>query len=103
MIAAGSTGAVMGWFGKGFDDLHPLLRALHERDSELNGPVTLRFGRGMAGAFGRHMARKLGMPVAAGQHHMNVTIRHDARTLEWHRCFDGTHHLHSSFIPSGWS
>jgi hypothetical protein len=101
MIAAGSTGAVMGWFGKGFDDLHPLLRALHERDSELNGPVTLRFGRGMAGAFGRHMARKLGMPVAAGQHHMNVTIRHDARTLEWHRCFDGTHHLHSSFIPSG--
>ena len=101
MMAASDTSAVMTWFGAGFGELHPLLQALHGRDSELSGPVDLRFGRGMAGALGRHMAHKLGMPTASGQHHLNVKIRHGAGTLEWHRCFDGTHHLRSNFIPRG--
>lgn len=101
MTGASDSSAVMAWFGAGFGDLHPLLQALHVRDSELSGPVVLRFGRGVAGAFGRHMARKLGMPAASGQHQLNVKIRHDPMALEWHRCFDGTHHLRSNFIPQG--
>lgn len=100
-IAAGDANAVAAWFGARFDNLDPLLQALHRRDSELSGPVILRFGRGVAGAFGRHMALKLGMPVVSGEHHLNVKIHHDATTLNWHRCFDGTHHLRSSFIPQG--
>jgi hypothetical protein len=99
MTAVGDTNAVMAWFGAGFGNLHPLLQALHGQDSELSGPVVLRFGGGVAGAFGRHLARKLGIPETAGEHHLTVKIRHDTTTLEWHRCFDGTHHLRSSFIP----
>lgn len=96
-----STNAVTAWFGARFGDLHPLLQALHMRNSELSGPVVLHFGRGMAGAFGRRLARKLGMPDVAGSHHLTVRISHNASTLGWDRCFDGTHHLRSQFIPRG--
>lgn len=101
---AGTEGpdAVVEWFGAGFGELHPLLRALHAQDSELRGSVDLRFGESAAArAVGRHMARKLGIPDTAGQHRLTVSIRHDAKALQWDRCFDDTHRLRSTFIPNG--
>lgn len=101
-VGTEGTHAVVEWFGAGFGELHPRLQALHAQDSELRGSVDLRFGDGAAaGAFGRHMARKLGMPHVAGEHHLTVSIRHDANTLQWDRCFDDTHHLRSTFVPVG--
>jgi hypothetical protein len=102
--AVGTEGAhaVVDWFGAGFGELHSLLQALHAQDSKLSGTVDLHFGEGVAArAFGRHMARKLGMPDTAGQHRLTVTIRHDAKTLSWNRCFDDTHELRSTFLPVG--
>lgn len=101
MTGVGDGNAVTAWFGAGFADLHPLLQALHGRPSQLSGSVGLRFGKGLAGAFGRRLARRFGMPDVAGEHYLKVTIRHDEASLQWHRCFDGTHHLRSNFMPRG--
>ena len=93
--AADGENAVMKWFGEDFDRLHPLLQTLHRQDSALRGEVTLWFGVGRAGAMGRRLARHLGIPDVTGQHHLEVTIRHDATTMWWKRCFN-----HSLAVPS---
>jgi len=93
--------SVTAWFGEEFSRLHPLLQALHRDSGRLGGPVSLQFGRGLAGALGRHLVRKLGMPDVAGQHYLAVEIGHDATTLWWHRTFDRVHQLRSSFRPHG--
>jgi hypothetical protein len=87
--------AVTKWFGEDFGRLHPLLQTLHRRDSTLRGQVTLWFAQGRAGAMGRRLARHLGIPDVAGQHHFEVAIRHDATTMSWNRCFN-----HSQQMPS---
>lgn len=97
----GDANAVTDWFGDGFTRLHPLLQALHREGGRLGGPIQLKFGAGLAGAIGRRLARKMGIPAQPGAHHLDVDIGHDARALLWHRCFDATHELHSSFHPVG--
>lgn len=93
--------AVTAWFGDGFGRLHPLLQALHRDSGRLSGPIDLQFGRGLAGLVGRRIARRFGLPDAAGQHHLDVEIRHDAAALQWNRCFDRSQRLSSTFRPSG--
>lgn len=92
---------VVAWLGDAFDTLHPLLRELHRHGGLLEGEVTLRLGNGLAGVIGRRLARKLGLPENAGTYRLRVDIHHDAGTLHWNRCFDGTHWLKSSFSPYG--
>jgi hypothetical protein len=93
--------AVVQWFGDGFAQLHPLLQALHRNSGVLGGQVQLQFGKGLAGAVGRRLVRRLGVPESAGPHRLDVDIRHDATTLHWNRCFDRKHHVRSRFRPEG--
>ena len=95
--AADGDSAVMKWFGEDFDRLHPLLQTLHRQDSTLSGEVTLWFGAGRAGAMGRRLARHLGIPDIAGQHHLEVEVCHDATTMWWKRRFDHSHPVLSRF------
>jgi hypothetical protein len=94
-------GIVTTWFGDGFARLHPLLQALHRNGGRLGGEVTLYFGKGLAGLFGRRLARSLGVPDVAGTHRLDVQISHDERAMSWDRCFDRRYRLHSSFCPEG--
>jgi hypothetical protein len=100
MIGAGEN-AVTTWFGESFGSLHPRLQALHRGNGKLRGPVTFWFGQGVAGAFGRRLARHLGIPDTAGEHELDVDIGHDGTTMWWNRRFDQSHALRSSFRPVG--
>lgn len=98
---SGHGNAVERWFGDGFDLLHPLLQSLHRGSGRLEGSVALRFGRGLAGMWGRRLARKVGIPDIAGPHHLEVDIRHDETTLYWNRRFDRASEVLSVFTPVG--
>ena len=93
--------AVTAWFGDGFARLHPMLQDIHRDGGRLHGSVTLRFGRGLAGALGRWLARNVGIPDVAGEHRLDVEVSHGASAMSWNRCFDGTHRVHSKFRPEG--
>lgn len=89
------------WFGPAFVRLHPLLQALHRDGGRLRGPVTIRFGRGLAGVFGRRLARRLGIPCDGKDHVLEVTIAHAADALHWTRRFDDGQVFVSVFRPYG--
>lgn len=93
--------AVTTWFGDDFTHLHPLLQVLHRHGGKLSGAITIKFGRGIAGAIGRRLARKLGVPTISGPHQLEVEIAHDTSTLYWNRCFDGKQQMRSVFRPVG--
>lgn len=90
---------VADWFGAAYDALHPQLRALHGRGGVLRGPVDVAFGRGIAGAFGRRLAAKLGIPRDGAV--MRVDIHADDTGLHWHRQFNGGNGFRSLFVPVG--
>lgn len=89
------------WFGEHFNELHPLLQAIHTDGGTLAGPVSITLGRGLAGLVGRRLASKLGIPVDAGEHSLQVTISNQADGLHWDRCFDGKQWMRSLFQPVG--
>ena len=89
------------WLGTQAQGLHPLLRELHERGGVLRGNVDLTYGHGLAGMLGRRLARRLGLPEAAGEHAFEVHVHHDSEGMHWDRCFDGTHSMRSLFVPVG--
>lgn len=93
--------AVERWFGDGFDTLHPALRDLHRRGGTLRGPVTIEFGRGLAGRIGRRLAQRMGVPVEPGETMLRVDIRSDGDVLHWHRLFGASHTMASRFVPVG--
>lgn len=93
--------AVERWFGEAFDTLHPHLRALHRAGGVLEGSVELVYGDGIAGRIGRRLARRMGLPGHAGTAHLRVDIHGDTDALHWQRTFDGTHAMHSRFVPVG--
>jgi len=93
--------AVTKWFGEGFGRLHPRLQALHRGNGRLRGPITFWFGKGAAGAFGRRLARHLGIPDTVGEHELDVDIGHDGTTMWWNRHFDRSLTLLSGFRPVG--
>ena len=91
------------WFGDRFAELHPLIQNLHIHGGTLSGPVTITLGRNLAGIIGRRLAGKLGIPMDAREHALQVTISHQADGLHWDRCFDSHHWVRSLFQPVGQS
>ncbi|MFK2903950.1 DUF4166 domain-containing protein [Dyella ginsengisoli] len=93
--------AVSRWFGSAFGQLHPQLQTLHRRGGTLHGPLTIRFGRGLVGVFGRRLARKLGIPTDGTVHRLQVGIHHLDGRLHWDRRFDDGARFASTFRPYG--
>ncbi|WP_460731892.1 DUF4166 domain-containing protein [Lysobacter tyrosinilyticus] len=89
------------WFGEDFARLHPALQALHREGGTLSGAVTITTGRGFAGALGRRMARRLGIPTVPGLAGFEVRITHDAQAMRWERRFGEGRTLLSVFRPLG--
>ncbi|MES2017926.1 MAG: DUF4166 domain-containing protein [Pseudomonadota bacterium] len=98
---ASSEPLVERWFGPAFALLHPQLQALHRNGGMLRGPVQLSFGAGLAGAVGRALARRLGMPDGAASVQLEVTIHGDADGLHWRRRFNDGPVFDSLFRPVG--
>ena len=89
------------WFRDGFSLLHPKLQHLHQQGGQLDGAVEVRFGQGLAGFIGKRLAKKLGIPTTHIPHHLTVNISHSHQALHWHRCFDNSTIMPSSFYPTG--
>lgn len=89
------------WFGPAFDELHPLLQALHRSGGVLRGEIDIRVGRGIAGWLGRRLAKSVGIPVDQLRRGFEVTIRHRSDALEWNRRFDNGAVMRSLFRPIG--
>lgn len=89
------------WFGPDFDRLHPLLQALHRDGGTLGGQIALSTGTGLAGAIGRRLARKLGIPIDRPRRGFRIDIVHDQQQMQWRRRFDDGSELISIFRPVG--
>jgi len=89
------------WFDKNFDELNPHLQNLHINGGQLTGPVSINISKGIAGLFGRRVAKKLGVPVDEGEHSLQVNITPCEDGLHWDRCFDQHHEMKSVFQPVG--
>ena len=96
-----SSSLVADWFGDDFAQLHPLLQQLHRHGGRLTGPVRIDIPSGVAGLMGRRLAARLGMPVQAGVHDLDVLIGHTHDTLRWERRFDCEARVLSLFKPVG--
>jgi len=92
---------VQRWFGPKFTELHPLLQRVHLEGAQLVGIVDIHFADGISGAFGRRLAKKLGIPVKGGQHQLKVDIAHRDDGMHWDRCFDDADYMRSVFRPIG--
>jgi hypothetical protein len=88
------------WFGDDFDRLHPLLQALHANGGRLHGEIAIGFGRGIAGALGRRVAWRMGIP-AGPMSRFEVRITHDDGAMRWERRFAAGGALVSVFRPVG--
>ena len=89
------------WFGSRFSELHPLLQHLHLHGGELIGLVDVDIPSGIAGVFGRRLAKKLGVPPYGGQYPFRVAISHQADGMYWDRCFGDASFMRSLFQPVG--
>jgi len=89
------------WFSERFDTLNPLLQALHINGGQLTGPVSIKIPNGLAGLFGKRIAKKLGVPISKRDHSLQVTITPCEDGLHWDRCFDKQHKVESIFKPVG--
>jgi Domain of unknown function (DUF4166) len=101
LMAGTKNDVVKEWFGEAFSDLHPQLQFLHCYGGSLHGDVNLDFGKGFAAVLGRRFAKRLGIPVQAGKHELQVKIHHLDNALHWSRCFNQQHTLTSVFKPFG--
>ncbi len=89
------------WLGNAFEQLHPLLQEVHRRPATLAGDVDVVFGGGLAGALGRRLARRLGVPATPERHRLDVRIHSRSDGLHWERGFDGRSRFVSVFRPVG--
>ena len=89
------------WFGEGFKKLDPLLQELHTNGGMLAGPVSLKYGQGVAGHLGEKIGKKLGLPVKAGNYDFEVNITHRNEQLIWKRNFGDKYSMTSVFVPIG--
>ncbi|WP_083838934.1 DUF4166 domain-containing protein [Rhodanobacter fulvus] len=94
-------GLVETWFGDAFSQLHPLLQQLHRRGGTLSGPVEVRTGSGLAGWFGRRLARSLGIPESCERCAFEVQIGSNDKQMFWRRTFAGDARMLSVFEPVG--
>ncbi len=77
-----------------------MLQQVHLHGGELSGVVDVSIPKGIAGVFGRRIAKKLGIP-GGGQHSLQVSISHRADGMHWDRCFDNSSDMRSLFRPVG--
>ncbi|QSX78648.1 DUF4166 domain-containing protein [Agrilutibacter solisilvae] len=89
------------WFGPDLGRLHPALRALHREGGCLEGPARITLGRGLAGLFGRRLARGLGLPLDRREATMRVRVSHGPDGMRWGRAFDDGSERCSVFLPVG--
>jgi hypothetical protein len=89
------------WFGAGFAQLDPLLQRLHRRGGSLAGDIEIRIGNGIAGSFGRQLARALNLPIDRRVRGFEVRIGHTESSLIWARRFDNGAEMVSVFEPVG--
>lgn len=89
--------AVTRWFGPKFQELHPLLQALHESGGHLHGEVRIS----AKGWLGRRLGRMLKVPTDQRLRTMEVEIRHTGDALHWLRRFDNGQESLSIFQPHG--
>lgn len=101
VVSGAQETASSAWFGTAFAQLHPRLQQLHRQGGRLRGSVEMAFGHGLAGVIGRRMARRLGLPAAAGSHQLEVHISHRDGVLHWDRRFDDGRQFLSTFAPHG--
>ena len=99
--------AVVTWLGEAFSQLHPDLQVLHCGGGILAGKIRLSFGKGLAKFIGKHLAKKLGIPLQPGEHELRIKIHHQENSLYWSRCFDQQDKVLSIFrafgnYPSGY-
>lgn len=95
-----SSSLVSDWFGEKFFELHPLLQGLHKSGGILSGKVNVKIATGIAGYFGKHLAKKFAIPLCSREQSFSVVITHHADGLHWDRCFDSSR-MHSVFLPVG--
>lgn len=91
---------VKNWFGDKFSTLAPELQRLHTHGGVLVGDVNVSVGRGISGAIGRRLSRKLNLPPA-GSNQLAVTISHSDSALHWDRNFNNSTEMKSTFYPVG--
>ena len=89
------------WFGEHFKDLHPLLQTLHRHGGTLHGTINIYVGAGIAGWFGKRLARSIGVPLDRATRGFEVEIVHTQEALEWTRRFDNGAVMFSRFKPIG--
>jgi hypothetical protein len=92
---------VRNWFGSKFETLDPLLQQLHLNGGVLKGEVKIFVGKGISGFLGRHLARKLGIPIEQPYARFRVDIHSDSKRLYWSRCFNEMQQMNSTFEPVG--
>jgi hypothetical protein len=95
-----SSSLVSDWFGEKFFELHPLLQKLHKSGGVLSGTVNVKLATGIAGYFGKHLAKKFGIPFHSREQSFSVAITHHVDGLHWDRCFDSSQ-MRSVFLPVG--
>ena len=95
-----SNNMVSDWFGEKVFELHPLLQRLHKSGGLLSGRVKVKLATGMAGYFGKHLAKKFGVPLYSIEQSFSVVITHHSDGLHWDRYFDSSR-MHSVFLPVG--
>ncbi len=61
-----TTTLVSNWFGEAFNNLHPMLQVVDQRGGKLNGTVHVEIPKGLSGAIGKRLAKKLGVPPMGG-------------------------------------
>ena len=95
-----STNLVKNWFGESFTKLHPKIQYIHLNGGSLRGNVNITFGKGLAGAIGKRLAKKLNIPNK-NTCSLEVNIFHSPNGLHWNRCFDNQYEMQSIFKPVG--
>lgn len=91
---------VSDWFGEKFFELNPRLQELHKSGGVLSGKVNVKLDTGIAGYFGKHLAKKFGIPLHSRDQSFSVVITHHLDGLHWDRYFDSSR-MHSVFLPVG--
>lgn len=95
-----SNSLVSDWFGESFGELHPKLQLLHKTGGTLSGTVSVIVAHGIAGYFGRAIAKKFSIPTGNDQQMFSVTIAHQEDGLHWDRVFNVSE-MKSVFVPVG--
>ena len=89
------------WFGSHFKELSAPLQQLHRAGGTLEGNVTFSYGKGLAGALGKRIAKRMGVSALPSTCPFRVEIEHTPTAMIWRRLFNDSVVCESIFEPSG--